>query len=278
MKMDLSKQILNNMRQYIDSENMLLTLVYGSQSWNYFNKKNSDIDMMFIVKNKQPEMQQQLIADFMKLNISLNYELDTEVPYENKLVISLDDVLKALEGIAFQQSNTLTIQPIQKTEKFLNSTTIKYRLILSAFTTNPLLLSGEVELFVTITQLAFLVILNVIIIHYKRDYFTIQDLLEKILTNGIYSGEDYLGYKSNPIQIESYRVFLTEQLNLLTIKKIAVFKSGTYYINFEDFKSYYYTKLSNLKNVVRKMDKIPYTNTPVGKKQQRDEIFEVIKC
>ncbi|MHA2890614.1 aminotransferase [Bacillus cereus] len=261
--MDLSMKILNIMNKYIDSENMLLTLVYGSQSWNYFNKKNSDIDMMFIVKNEQSKMQKQLITDFMKLNISLNYELDTEVPYENKLVISLDDVLKALEGTAFQQNNALTIQPILKTEEFLNSTTIKYRLILSAFTTNPLLLSGEVELFVTITQLAFLVILNVIIIHYKRDYFTIQGLLERILTNGIHSGEDYLGYKSNPIQIESYRVFLTEQLNLLTIKKIALFKYGTYYVNFDDFKSYYYTKLSNFKKMVRKMDKVPYTNIPV---------------
>ncbi|PES14867.1 aminotransferase, partial [Bacillus anthracis] len=230
MEMDLSTKILNNMKQYIDNENMLLTLVYGSQSWNYFNKKNSDIDMMFIVKNEQSKMKQQLITDFIKLNKSLNYALDTEVPYENKLVISLDDILKALEGLAFQKNNTLSIQPILKTKQFLSSDTIKYRLILSAFTTNPLLISGEIDLFVNITQLAFLVILNVVITHYKCDYFTIQDLVEKILTNGIHSGEEYLGYKSHPIQIESYRVFLTEQLNLLTINKIATFKNGTYYI------------------------------------------------
>ncbi|WP_242266517.1 MULTISPECIES: aminotransferase [unclassified Bacillus cereus group] len=263
MKIDLSTNILNGMKQYIDSENMLLALVYGSQSWNHFNKKNSDIDMMFIVKKEQPKMKQQLIADFMKLNRSLNYELDTEVPYENKLVISLNDIVKALEGLAFQKNNTLCIQPILKTETFLNSNTIKYRLILSAFTTNPLLLSGEVELFVSITQLAFLVVLKVIITHYKCECFTIQDLLEKILTNGIHSGEDYLGYKSNPIQIESYRVFLTEQLNLLAIKEIARFKHGIYYIHSEKFQNYYCTKLSNFKKIVRTMDKVPYIDTSV---------------
>ncbi|SPT76263.1 Uncharacterised protein [Bacillus cereus] len=39
MKIDLSIKVLNGMKQYIDSENMLLALVYGSQSWNHFNKK-----------------------------------------------------------------------------------------------------------------------------------------------------------------------------------------------------------------------------------------------
>ncbi|WP_180255207.1 aminotransferase [Bacillus toyonensis] len=264
MKIDVSTMLLNGLKQYIDSENMLLTLVYGSQSWNHFHKKNSDIDMMFIVKKEHPKMKQQLIADFMKLNRSLHYELDTEVPYENKLVISLKDILNALEGRAFQQNNTLCIQPILKTETFLSSHTIKYRLILSAFTTNPFLLSGEVEWFVSITQLAFLVILNVIITHYKRNHFTIQDLLEKILTNGIHSGEDYLGYKNNPIQIESYRVFLTAQLNLLAIKEIARFKHGIYYINSEKIQDYYYTKMENFKNRVLIMDSALSIDTPAG--------------
>ncbi len=65
------------------------------------------------------------------------------------------------------------IQPILKTETFLNSNTIKCRLILSACTTNPVLLSDEIELFVKIKSLAFLVVLNVLTTYYKCHYFTI---------------------------------------------------------------------------------------------------------
>lgn len=56
---------------------------------------------MFYCKKEQSNMRQQLITDFMKLNMSL--------------------ILKALEGLAFQQNNTLMIQPILKTETLLNS-------------------------------------------------------------------------------------------------------------------------------------------------------------
>ncbi|EEM44109.1 aminotransferase [Bacillus cereus] len=247
MNMDISNQILNGMKEYINDENVLLTLVYGSQSWNNINKKDTDIDMMFIVKNTDNAFKNQLIQKFIQLNLSLQYKLDTEVPYDNKLVIDMKAIISAVEGQAFKTNNIFIIPPIIKDELFLKSKDIQLRLILSALTTNPILLSGDVKLFVLIKHLAFVAILNIITNFFHFYSFTVHDLLEKLLTNGINSGEEYLGYKNNPIQIESYRVFVTEQLHVLILNEVASFKNGIYHLDSYALECYHTEKITELR-------------------------------
>ncbi|MFC7747512.1 hypothetical protein ACFQU8_09760 [Lentibacillus kimchii] len=145
----------------------------------------------------------------------LGLPLDTEVPYENKLIVTTSEVASALKGRQFWDNKSVSIPSIEHTEEFLNSVNVKYRLILSAFTTVPYLIEGDIKLIKSIEELAFLRLIKLFEAITDKHAFLIEELVNFLVTDGDVSGKDYLGYKSNDINIEAYRAFINGQLTNL---------------------------------------------------------------
>ncbi len=171
--------------------------VYGSYASEH-HTKTSDIDI-FVALEKYDVIDFEKVRDFLiNLHIRYGLNLDDEVPYENKLVVSYEDIQHAIALHYFIKDGAQYVVPaVQKKKEFLSSPEIRWRLILNALTSPHECISGDRELYTTfresaeksITRLAHGLIKDKI----KP---TIKELVEALLSGpNKEEGEMYLGYK-----------------------------------------------------------------------------------
>lgn len=153
---------------------------------------------MFIAMETIEEEDLERTKDFIiDLHTRHGLNLDDEVPYENKLIVSYEDVQNAVNLLSFIKSgSSYKIPPIEKKEKFLASPEVRWRLILNALTSPHEFIYGNQEIYADFKVGAEKAIVRLARGLTKEDNPTPTELLQSLFsgTNGE-EGEMYLGYK-----------------------------------------------------------------------------------
>lgn len=196
MKNKLGEEFIQYIRKDVERLNPSV-LLYGS---TVYGKISSDLDIAFIVKdfNDQDFRKiRDLAVEFQKVK---GMELDQEVPYESKLIYREREVEQMLKDSPFKRQNGIyVISPIEKTEEFLSSKEMKYRLLLNILTTRSLLLTGDEQKIDEYRRKAWDLLVRVIV-----SYNSLSEIEIDRFINMLYrdpktqeNGEMFLGYKTN---------------------------------------------------------------------------------
>ena len=179
-------------------------IIYGS---NIFNINSSDLDVCIIGENISVIDKEKITKKVIEFHKKYNLKIDQEVPYENKLVFSYQDIKDAIINNPFVDRGIISINPIVKTTEFLSSIEMKKRLILNILTTKHITINCK-KIINKYENKAWDVILNTII-----EYASLNDLSPKNILKNLYcddytgnEGEMFLGYKNNNIEKEKYLI------------------------------------------------------------------------
>ena len=170
--------------------------VYGSYASGHHTEK-SDMDM-FIAIEAHDEEDFKRVRDFLiDLHIRYGLSLDDEVPYENKILVSYEDVQHAIALDSFiKNGERYQVPLVKKDQGFLASLEIRWRLILNALTSPHEYLYGNKESYTTFKTSAEKSIVRLARGLIRNGESTPKGLLTVLMVGA--SGEDgemYLGYK-----------------------------------------------------------------------------------
>lgn len=179
--------------------------VYGSYASGH-HTETSDVDV-FIAIETHDERDFKGVCDFLiDLHTRHDLKMDDEVPYENKVLVSYDDVQHAIALDSFIKSGEqYQVPPVKKEKVFLASLEIRWRLILNALTSPHECVYGNKELYTTFKTSAEKSIARLARGLVKNGESTPKKLLA-VLVSGTKGeeGEMYLGYKKEHSSVIKY--------------------------------------------------------------------------
>jgi len=218
IKQKLFQELILFAKKYLSHLDYFIC-VYGSYAAESYNSK-SDIDL-FIMARKYDKADFERIRDFViDLHICNNLTLDNEVPYENKLVMSYEDIESAIALDSFiKKGNSYSIPTVKKNKTFLSSKEIRWRLLLNALTSPHIYLCGNKQKYFEFkdrAEKAVIILANGLM---QKDNPTIDDKIN-VLFSGVNNeeGKMYLGYKKEQEEIVKYLKELIIRNNLTDIK------------------------------------------------------------
>lgn len=177
-------------------------IIYGS---NIYNGSNSDLDVCLIVDNCPEKIKNEIICSTKKFHEDNGLRIDEEIPFNNKLIYTYDEIRNTLDNPPFYNNGKVVINKIVKTKKFLSSEEMKKRLLLNIFTTDHLTIGTPT---IEFEKKAFDIIVQVITKYYNLKNPTVNQLLDCMYVNQFdgSEGEMYLGYKKNYKAKEQYLI------------------------------------------------------------------------
>lgn len=189
--------IQNEYKNYVDT-----IIIYGS---NIYNISSSDLDVCLIVDKDDYDMKRKIIYEtimFHKLN---KLRIDEEIPFENKLIYTWNEINYTLNNSPFYQNGKYEIKDIDKNPEFLSSNEMKQRLILNILTTDHIVIGKSIDIY---EKKAFSLIINTIIKYYNLNNPSYLEILDCMYRNQYTGneGEMYLGYKKENKQKEDYLI------------------------------------------------------------------------
>lgn len=195
--MDFSAKYLNDKDHFV--------CVYGSYASGHYSDV-SDIDI-FIAANNHTKDDFENLRDFLiDLHVRHGLNLDDEVPYENKLMMSYDDLHNAVLLKPFiKHESGYKVPPVEKKKEFLSSDEIRWRLVLNALTSPHVCVSGNKDMYESFRQGAERALIELAIGLSATNEPGHQDLFD-VLVRGDQGeeGEMYLGYKPDRDAVMCY--------------------------------------------------------------------------
>ncbi|ANC23017.1 hypothetical protein CN300_10430 [Bacillus thuringiensis] len=206
-------KICNNYKAYIrncikkSTLDKLLIIGYGSNI--YMEEKNSDFDVCIIdysgiLTIEETSLLTDLTLNFHKEN---GLKIDEEVPFSNKLIFNKQEISQIFNKNPFINENGIfEINDVIKTNEFLSSPEMKKRLFLNIFTTDRLVISGNIFIEKVFEFYSWKIVIEAITHKYMLNDLN-YEVVEKLLYSNPYTskeGEWYLGYKKNNIYKERY--------------------------------------------------------------------------
>lgn len=175
-----------------------LAILYGSRAYAGY-VGHSDLDLLFVSDTLDRSRQLKLIEEVQSIHRRNGFELDNEVPFERKLIATFEDLEKAVDGGGFwRDGDRLGMTPVIKTPQFLNSEELRLRLLLNALAGNVLVLSDTHHLYNSFAERARTTLLVLASRLAQRRTFSIEEFIAFLVSDGIRSGEYYLGFKGDP--------------------------------------------------------------------------------
>ncbi|MDD2409672.1 MAG: hypothetical protein PHD03_03020 [Bacilli bacterium] len=180
-----------------------IIIIYGS---NIYTANSSDLDVCLIINNNFKNHTSNIIDETILFHHENNLKLDDEVPFENKLVYSYEEIDIMLSNNPFYNNGIYYIDDIVKTKTFLLSKLMKQRLLLNILTTDHLIINDNKNIINRYENKAWDIILDTIINFYYLNNPNENEILNLLYKNKYTNaeGEMYLGYKTNNIQKELY--------------------------------------------------------------------------
>lgn len=192
---DYCDMITSNYNKIIES-----IIIYGS---NIYNCSSSDLDVCIIINKYDKALQDEIIKITKKFHMLNKLKIDEEIPFENKLIYSKDEVLDTLEYSPFVFDGKIIIKDIVKTKEFLGSAEMKKRLLLNILTTDHLTIGKNTDEY---ERKALRIIFKTIKEYYLLTEVDVENILPYFYKNPYTGaeGEMYLGYKKNRAEKEMY--------------------------------------------------------------------------
>ena len=158
-------------------------IIYGS---NIYNASSSDLDVCLIVNKCDDKITKKLITDTINFHKSNDLRVDEEIPFDNKLVYTWDEINYTLNNSPFYQNGKYEIKDIVKSKEFLSSKEMKQRLLLNILTTDHMVIGKST---VEYEKRAFSLILDAVINYYKLNNPSYLDILDCFYKNK-YTGSE----------------------------------------------------------------------------------------
>lgn len=129
------------------------------------------------------------------------------MPYENKLILSYQNIKEAIIDDPFVNRGIVSINRIIKTEEFLSSKEMKKRLILNILTTKHISINCK-KISKEYEEKAWNLILNTIVEYASLNNLSPENILKNLYcdANTGNEGEMFLGYKNNNIEKEEHLI------------------------------------------------------------------------
>ncbi|PFC81032.1 hypothetical protein CN272_27950 [Bacillus anthracis] len=186
-----------------------ICFIYGSTIYNF---KKSDLDLCFFVE----EIEQRKFLDLKNMILSIHLKnglpIDDEVPFENKLVYTFDEVSSFLDKNIFKKEDTIEICEIIPYSNYLCSREMKARLLYNILTTKHdyILMNMTNSSVEDMKYKAWKLILETIFTYYETDNLSIDTLITNLKKDSKrkLEGEDFLGYKDDSVDKESLLTFI----------------------------------------------------------------------
>ena len=177
-------------------------IIYGS---NIYNASSSDLDICLVVNKSDAKINEKLITDTINFHKLTGLMVDEEIPFDNKLIYTWDEIKYTLDNSPFYQDGKYEIKDIVKSKAFLSSREMKQRLLLNILTTDHVVIGKSI---LEYENKAFSLIVDAIINYYNLYNPSYLDILEHMYQNKYtYSeGDMYLGYKRKYPQKEAYLI------------------------------------------------------------------------
>ncbi len=184
-------------KDYVDT-----IIIYGS---NIYNISSSDLDVCLIVNKSDSKIKEKLINETINFHKLNGLKIDEEIPFDNKLIYTWDEILCTLSNSPFYQNGKYEIKDIIKSKEFLTSNEMKQRLLLNILTTDHIAIGKDIEKY---EKKAFSIIVNTIIKYYNLNNPSYLEILDCMYSNKYTGseGEMYLGYKKKYQQKEDYLI------------------------------------------------------------------------
>ena len=194
--------------------------IYGSFAYGV-ETSNSDLDLMIAIDKITRIEKRDFIKYILDIHNRFYLKIDEEVPHDKKLLVNFKLFEKGLSGGGFKLSGEKIIIPeIRKEKVFLESDEVIMRLALNSISGNNIFICGNKNLYELYKKKSIENILKLIISINYLDKFTIEDLIENMISNGSYEGELYLGYKRKLPVINYFKSIFSKFLQELVAKKI----------------------------------------------------------
>ena len=187
--------------------------VYGS-----FASGCTTSDLDLFVAADDPTREDMLVLQEGVVGAHKRHELrlDDEVPYENKLLASYQDVGKAvlLQGLDVSTA-AIRIPPIEKTAEFLSSYSVRLRLLFNALTTPNIVIARDDGSLESAKDVAERSLLILAINNVRSTRFTVHELIVSLLKSEAGDeGEMFLGYKEEEPVLSHLKRILSEKIGI----------------------------------------------------------------
>lgn len=245
LPLTVSNEITSYFSEHIDQNPQDYVCVYGSSVYSS-EKRTSDVDL-FVVTHTLDSLALSSLIDFVKdLHIRHGRILDAEVPYENKMHYTAQELEHATEFGGFQiTGKEILVPPVRKEPSFLRSSEIKARLALNGLTTPHAALGKDFSKYHLARDRASETITLLAINLFHEDEFGVNDLHDALSVeqNTGMSGELFLGYKTEyPIVSEHLKGTLGGALDRLAINGVIFSTSEGYGVKRNEFDPLGYMK------------------------------------
>lgn len=206
--MDIRQKLFNELASFSEEcfkQRDYFVCAYGSYASGH-HTETSDLDVFIALKDRDATDLAKAKDFLIDLHGRNGLRVDCEVPYENKLIVSYDDVQKAIDLQAFIKNGASYIVPdVKKEHGFPMSPEVRWRLVLNALTSPHKYVSGNKQVFATFRvggEKSVVLLARGLVMH---EHPTRHELLEALLSgpNGE-EGEMYLGYKKDRDTVVRY--------------------------------------------------------------------------
>jgi len=176
-----------------------IIIFYGS---NIYNESCSDLDVCLVFnENLNSEIKQKMIERTILFQKSFNLRIDEEIPFENKLIYTLDELQEVFTNSPFRDGENFKLDDIVKTAEFLSSSIMKKRLLINLLTTDHKVVNDKDNVIKKFEDMAWKEILLMLKNVFNTDLTCVDNVLDHLYVNPKthYGGEMHLGYKlANP--------------------------------------------------------------------------------
>lgn len=196
---------------------------YGSYATGV-QHEGSDIDVFFAAEYVMPEDVANLTRFIVQYHLDHGLEQDEEVPYDNKLVVSYDDVESAVKLYGLEmRGGKLHIPPVVKDPEFLGSLAVRYRLIFNALTSPHNFVGKDRKSYEEFRRTAEANLMRLAheLLRPGSEADSVN-LTEALLKGpGMEEGEMFLGYKRNARTVDHLRSTFRNKLGVNPLRQVS---------------------------------------------------------
>lgn len=196
---------------------------YGSYATG-MQSKESDIDVFFAVEYVKPEDVVDLTRFIVQYHLDRGLKQDEEVPYDNKLVVSYDDVESAVKLYGLEtRGGRIHIPPVVKDKKFLSSLAVRYRLIFNALTSPHNFVGRDRKSYEDFRRIAeeSLIRLAHELLKPGSEANPVNLTQALLQGPGMEEGEMFLGYKGNTRTVDHLLSIFSDKLDINPLRRVS---------------------------------------------------------
>jgi hypothetical protein len=205
LPVSISSEISEHFAHHLNDNPSDYVVAYGSSVYSP-EKVTSDVDV-FAVTHSAGKLAIGSLVSFIKdLHIRHGRKLDAEVPYENKVHYTSEEIESAVQFAGFDiQGPHIIVPPVRKEAAFLQSPQIKARLALNGLTTPHAIIGKDFARYHQARLRAGEAATLLAISLQGQQEFTIDHLRQALTTSKTgASGEMFLGYKTEHPLVDEY--------------------------------------------------------------------------